>query len=114
MFQSSVGQLSKMYSYTLVCAIKFPETFNVCQNISVWRSNVINSPLHLAACVVPNSSGPQVNKDCNSALTIIAINMQSMLKILNKWVTFSSNTDFCFLVYVTLNSERMPLKLVFG
>lgn len=114
MFQSSVGQLSKMYSYKLICAVAFPEAFNVCENISVWHSSGVNSHLHLAVCVVPNSFRSHVNKDYNYTSAIIAISMHSMLKILNKWVAFISNTDFCFLVYITLNNKRMQLKLVFG
>lgn len=114
MSQSSVGQLSKMYSFILGRAVAFPESFNVCEKISVLHSSAINSPLHLAGYVVPNSSRPHMKKDYNCTWAIIAISMHSMCKILNKWVAFSSNTDFCFLVYITLNNERMQLKLVFG
>lgn len=77
----------------------------------MWYSSDINSPLNLAVYVVPNSFCPHVNKYYNCTL---AISTQSMLKILNKWVTFSSNTDFGFLVGITLNNERMQLKLGFG
>lgn len=94
MFQSSVEQLSKMCSHMLVCDVALPEAFSVFENISVWHSSDINSPWDLAVYLVPNSLYPHINKIYNCNLATIAIGMQSMLNILNKFITFSSNTWF--------------------